>query len=203
MSETVTSQHDTCRIGEMFHLLKHNYKKVFGTALFFRYVVCDLSWATIHAMLETMNFELIDDFSKRIFKFASDKEVNLKSQKGFLASCISHTTHRFAKGLKRYVKFTEKEHKVFALCCFSLLANTTDLESTKSIFKLMCDAFLRSQDDDICRSSIQSLQIMIELRPNDRTEIIKCINEVFPQALAFLETNCDNSKGGFPSNLWT
>lgn len=100
MNETVTSQHDACRIGEMFNLLKYNYKKVFGTSIFFRFVVCDLSWATIHAMIETMNLETIDDYAKRIFKYASDKTVDTISQKGFLESCISHTKHRFARGLK-------------------------------------------------------------------------------------------------------
>ena len=45
--------------------------------------------------------------------------------------------HRFSKGLKREVKFAEKEHRRFAIFCFSLLLNSIDLDSTKEIFKLI------------------------------------------------------------------
>ena len=39
------------------------------------------------------------------------------------------------------VKFEENEHKTFAVLCFSLLLNSTDLESSKEIFKLICIVF--------------------------------------------------------------
>ena len=62
-------------------------------------------------------------------------------KKSFLASCCSHTMHRFTRGLKMQVKFEENEHKTFAVLCFSLLLNSTDLESSKEIFKLICIVF--------------------------------------------------------------
>ena len=43
VNEVITSRQDTCRIGEIFHLLKHNYLKLFDTALSSRLVVLDLS----------------------------------------------------------------------------------------------------------------------------------------------------------------
>ena len=55
INETITSRHDTTRISEMFSLLKSNYKKKYGTTLKFRIIGMDLSWATIHAALETLN----------------------------------------------------------------------------------------------------------------------------------------------------
>ena len=180
VNETITSQHNTRRLLDMFNLLKTNFKFVFDTSLFFRFVVCDLCWPTIHGMFEAMNLETIDEYAKRIFKYSSDKEVDPTQHKGFLASCISHSSHRYAKGLKRYVKFSDREHKIFAACCFSFLANTTDLESTKTIFKLICQVFLHRLDDQICSNARIALQQLIEVRPNDKTDIIKAINEIYP-----------------------
>jgi hypothetical protein len=53
--------------------------------------------------------------------------------------------HRFSRGLKRQVKFSDKEHRTFACLCFSLLLNTLDLKSTKEIFKLICIVFLNEK----------------------------------------------------------
>ena len=49
--------------------------------------------------------------------------------------------HRFTSGLKRKVNFLDNEHKIFGVLCFSLLLNSTDLESSKDIFKLICIVF--------------------------------------------------------------
>ena len=73
VNEVITSRHDTCRIGEMFHLMKHNYRKLFDTTLSFRLIVLDLSWASIHAALEVLNMESIEEYSQRIFNYAIKK----------------------------------------------------------------------------------------------------------------------------------
>jgi hypothetical protein len=81
----------------VLRLVKTGFKTLFEKSLFYRYVVCDLCWPTIHAMLGVMNLEEIEDYSRRIFRYANMKEedVDQMKQKGFLASCISHSTHRF------------------------------------------------------------------------------------------------------------
>ena len=150
VNEVVTSQHDTGRVSEMFLTLKNNYRRFTKTPLSFRYVVSDLCWPTIHGMLEIINMETINDYSKRMYKYATEKEVNPINEKAFLASCISHSTHRFTRGLKRYVKFSDKDHKIFVGCCFSLLANSTELAVTKEIFQLMCKVFLKHIEDETC-----------------------------------------------------
>ena len=61
INEVITSRHDTCRIGEMFHLLKHNYRKLFDTTLSFRLIVIDLSWPSIHGSLDVMNGESVEN----------------------------------------------------------------------------------------------------------------------------------------------
>ena len=183
VNEVVTSQHDTGRVSEMFLTLKNNYRRFTKTPLSFRYVVSDLCWPTIHGMLEIINMETINDYSKRMYKYATEKEVNPINEKAFLASCISHSTHRFTRGLKRYVKFSDKDHKIFVGCCFSLLAYSTELAVTKEIFQLMCKEFFKHIEDETCIDARESLQQMIELRPNDKTEIMKLIRKVFPDAL--------------------
>ena len=130
INEVITSRHDTCRIGEMFHLLKHNYRKLFDTTLSFRLIVLDLSWASIHAALEVLNMENVEEYSQRLFNYASLKANDSSRVKSFLSSCVSHTMHRFTRGLKKHVKFFNNECKTFAVCCFSLLVNCTDLESS-------------------------------------------------------------------------
>jgi hypothetical protein len=67
INETVTSRQDTTRIGEMFYLLKSHYRKKFDTTLRYRIIGMDLSWATIHAALEVMNLETVEDYARRIF----------------------------------------------------------------------------------------------------------------------------------------
>ena len=142
INETATSRHDTTRIGEMFSLIKSNYKKKFCASLKFRIIGMDLSWATIHAALEIFNMETVDEYAERIFEYSKVSLIPGELKKSFLASCCSHTMHRFTKAMKRQVTFTNKEHRNFAAFCFSLLLNCIDLESSKEIFKLMCTVFL-------------------------------------------------------------
>ena len=66
----ITSRHDTVRLGEMFHLLKANYKKKFGVPLLFRIIGMDLSWATIHSSLEMFNMETVENYANRIFQYS-------------------------------------------------------------------------------------------------------------------------------------
>jgi hypothetical protein len=143
VNETITSRHDTDRISEMFLLLKNNFTRKHGTVSF-RIIGMDLSWATIHGSLNILNKETVNEYGKRLYKFAK-KETDVadieNKNKSFLASCCSHTMHRFVRELKRQVKFEDIEHKTFAVLCFSLLLNSTDLESCKDIFELICMVF--------------------------------------------------------------
>ena len=65
----------------------------------------DLSRATIHASLELINMETINDYCNRIYKYAKKEQAPESKTKSFLASCCSHTVHRFTRGRKRQVKF--------------------------------------------------------------------------------------------------
>jgi hypothetical protein len=180
INEVITTRQDTCRISEMFLLLKHNYRKLFDTTLVFRLIVLDLSWASIHAILEILNLETVEQYANRIFKYSNgtNEEHSTKHQ-SFLSSCVSHTMHRFTRGLKRQVKFQNTESRTFSVCCFSLLVNSIDLNSSKQIFKLMCKVFTNQLTDDSVSEAIESLQALIQLRPEGYTEIKKIIQDVF------------------------
>ena len=135
VNEVIISRQDTCRIGEMFHLFKHNYLKLFDTTLSLKLVVLDLSWASIHAALGELNMETIGQYAKRVFQYANFENVEPSEVKrSFLSSCVSHTMHRFTTALKKAVKFFNNEVKTFAVCSFSLLVNCTDFESSKQYF---------------------------------------------------------------------
>ena len=143
--ENSSSQHDSPRISEMFLLLKNNYRMKFGVPPKFRILGMDLSWATIHAALEILNGETIEEYSDRIYDYSTCKSKDFAFNKTYLASCCSHTMHRFIRALKRQVKFIEKEHRTFAALCFSLLLNALDLEIAKDIFNLMCTVFMNDK----------------------------------------------------------
>ena len=117
INEEIISRHDTCRIGEMFHLLKHNYRKLFDTTLSFRLIVIDLSWASIHCSLDLMNGETVEEYSHRIFNFPLNKLIETVSLRvrSFLSSCVSQTM--IHKSTKKHVTFFYNECKTLAVCC--------------------------------------------------------------------------------------
>ena len=98
----------------MFLLFENNHRQKFGSAPKFRILGMDLSWATIHAALEILNGETIDEYADRIYEYSTSKSSEFTFTKTFLASCCSHTMHRFIRALKRQVEFLEKEHRTFA-----------------------------------------------------------------------------------------
>jgi hypothetical protein len=181
VNEVISSKHDSCRIGEMFHLLKHNYLKKFDTRLYFRYLVLDLSWASIHGALENLNLETVEEYAVRIYKYS--KGLFVDESKSFLASCLSHTMHRFTRGLKKHVKFEDSENKTFAACCFSLLVNSIELEESKDLFKLICIVFKNPFLVDEVLLAIKALQSLIQVRPENSIEVKKMLKEIVPNLI--------------------
>ena len=47
----------------------------------------------------------------------------------------------------------------------------------------MCETFITPFENDKSQKARKTLQNLIEQRPDDTTEIIKCINEVYPNLL--------------------
>lgn len=95
ITEAASSRHDTLIIEKMFHLLKFNYEKIKNKRFNFRLVVCDMSWASIHATLFILNSETWFECMTKIYKISTDEEKIDFWTCSWLASCCAHTQHRF------------------------------------------------------------------------------------------------------------
>lgn len=102
INETITSRQDAYSIGDMLRLFKFNYLSIYPNAgRIFQMVIVDLSWATIHATLEVLNLETVNNYSSRIYKFAKGEVSEADKNLTRIGSCASHTMHRFTKQLKK------------------------------------------------------------------------------------------------------
>ena len=100
----------------------------------------------MHAALWSFNGEQIIAYSERVLKL-SKLEIDIDDPtRLWLGSCASHTMHRFCLGLKKNVKFVDKEHRHFASHCFSLLLNCQVLETAVKLFNFICITFTYSRN---------------------------------------------------------
>lgn len=121
----------------MFSTLRFEYNKLFGGSnrLQVRLLVIDLSWATIHEFLNSINIEEIQEYMERVYSYSKlEPELKRNSNKSWLASCTSHTMHRFTVQLKIKITFLDDYFKQFSVFCFSLLLNSLTLESATKYF---------------------------------------------------------------------
>ena len=136
----------------------------------FRLVCSDLSWATVHAALETLNSENVYSYMDKIYR-VSKNEIEIDSKTSWLASCSAHTMNRFVKLLKKKKLVAEKSIFQFAVYCFSLLLNTVELEATKTVFRLICIVFLRTKKASVFTEALDALKELMDKRTNDKIEI--------------------------------
>lgn len=139
VTEMSTSRHDTFGISEMFNLFIYNYKTIFPTeARIFKLLICDFSWATIHAALLSFNREYILEYAARVFQLSKGLVSHDDPSRLWLVSCCAHTMHRLCLAIKRRLVFKEKEYRHFAINCFSLLLNCLSLPTCSEVFRLIC-----------------------------------------------------------------
>jgi hypothetical protein len=167
VNETITSGNDTFALEQMFGKFQQSYYKLFNNDKMFSLLVCDLSWATIHASLHVFNRENIHQYAERVFQLAQDKNNETDSNKIYTASCNSHSMKRFCFQVKKNCKFTSLEIKRFAICSFTLLANCRDLNSFDAILKLIYLVFLSNKQSDVFQRAKRALEALIEQRPID------------------------------------
>ncbi len=179
ITEMACSRHDVFAISEMFNCFRYNYLHLFPSEnLIFRLMISDFSWATMHAALHVFNFESMVDYSKRVFSLSKcEIEIN-DSSRLWLASCASHTMHRFCKSLKKNVNFSDKEHRHFASHCFSLLLNCQTLETARELFTLLIFTFCSKSLSRKCQDAKSVLQEMIATRPHTAAETPKILFKV-------------------------
>ena len=105
-------------------------------------MISDFSWATMHAALKAFNGEDMSAYSARVFRLAKEEITSDDPNKLWLASCTSHTMHRFVRALKVKVSFAHKDARELAVFCFLLLLNCVDLYTASKLFSLMVTTFL-------------------------------------------------------------
>ena len=177
-----SSRHDAFQIGAMFRLVKYNYGKIFPNDLFaFRLICLDLSWATIHAALEIINMENIGKYAQRVYSVAkNERSIDSFDRLSWLASCASHTMHRYVRHVKKSNIFKHKHAFSFSTFCFSLLLNSTTLNETTIVFRLMCIVFNSKFETSESKLAFSTLSELLKVRPTDPTEIDKIVNRNFP-----------------------
>jgi len=118
VNETITSGNDTFSLEQMFGKFRQSYYKLFSTDKIFTLMVCDLSWATIHASLHVFNKEDIHQYAEKVFRLAQDSNKENDSSKIYTASCMSHLMNRYSFQVKKNCKFPSVVIKRFAICSF-------------------------------------------------------------------------------------
>jgi hypothetical protein len=77
IGEMVSSTHDVYSISKFTAKFKFEYERLYKKDLVFKLVVMDYSFAMLHAVLQTLNHETVEEYANRVFKFSS----NMVSQK--------------------------------------------------------------------------------------------------------------------------
>ena len=132
----------------------------------------------MHAALWSFNGEQMIEYSVRVYKL-SKKEIGIDDpNRLWLASCASHTMHRFCLALKKGVRFSDKEHRHFACHCFSLLLNCHVLETASNLFNIICILFTYRTNNKQSDHARQVLQEMISTRPNTHAETQRILFKV-------------------------
>ena len=183
VTETSTSQHDTEQISKIFLSLFPNEKKI-GSIL-----VIDYSWPTIHAALDQLNNETIFEYMDRVFELAKGDQIRNNENKMFLASCASHTMHRFVLGLKKKKIFSESDSRNFAVYCFSLMINCINLDQISKMFELICICFLNQCNSLDCQRAREGLQKLIDERRDLIKDADEKIREIFNDAVIEKDEN--------------
>ena len=131
-----TSRHDTYQIKDFIHLFKSDFEKGLKKQLNFRLVCSDYSFAEMHAIIQALNIETINDYCDRVYIYCVKNLDFNKSEKSWLISCVSHTMHRFSKGINNlFTKDKRKSNGKFECFLFSIMLNCNSLNELTRIFE--------------------------------------------------------------------
>ena len=179
LSETTTSKSDTYAISCIFIKLQADFFSIFPRQkMLTRFLVLDLSWATYHAACRVLNKESIINYQNRMFELARTS-IDVDQDKTLIVSCASHCMHRFSRALKskNIFKNASTDLKYFAISCFALMMNFTDLKSITEIFKSICIVFKSKTNHLACQNNRLKLTRLIEERPESTSDIMNILKE--------------------------
>ena len=182
LSETTTSRHDTQSITKMLLTVQAAYGRRYPNDGKLCYIiVLDLAWASIHAAC-TINRESFVDYNRRVWRLAQGDLTAILKDKFFLASCASHTMHRFTRSLKikkLFKKEFNNEDRDFAIHSFSMMMNCVELEAMSKIFHLLCICLDSKYSNNDVEKAREALASLMQNKPNLADEVKARIDEIF------------------------
>lgn len=174
VSEMVTSRHTTFSTGNFLRFIKHDYETKYpNETLYFRMIVSDYSWATMHAIVEALNIENMEIYAKKVYNASRRKDALEEFKTSWIVSCTAHTMHRFVRAIKTSLK--NPDNKQLYASCLSLLLNCTYLETIDEVFKLILQLFLSPNVSSTTENAKKRLNELIELRSNTNEVILKVL----------------------------
>ena len=158
-----TSRHDTYQIKDFLNLYKCDAEQKSTKPLQFRLVCTDYSFAEMHAIIQSFNIETINDYSDRVYKYCTENINFNDTLKSWIISCVSHTMHRFSKGVNKL--FSKNKVLCRFLCfTFSLMLNCDNLNHLTTIFSNICIIFKSKTKSQQFENSYSSILNLIEDR---------------------------------------
>ena len=104
VNEMISSSHGTAAIALMIRKVKEYYESKYQKKLVYRLVCTDYSWASIHAIIETLNGENGISYASKVFHLSRLKDLNevdtFLKNRSWLVSYASHTMKRFVNSIK-------------------------------------------------------------------------------------------------------
>lgn len=175
VGEMSSSRHDVFQIKHFLDTLNCAYSKYTDEKLYFRLVVIDYSWASIHAVLNSLNNEDPINYANRIFRMLQGLSTAEDDEKSLLVSCVAHTMHRFTKSFKKSIK-PDNQSFVFYSYCFSLMLNSKTKDEIENFFYSIVVVSLCQYSNDFFLQEYEKLRKAFKSR-NESKDILNILEQ--------------------------
>lgn len=135
-----TNRQNIFQIRSLFELLRSEYERCFNKKLTYRTITSDYSWAKIHAIIEGLNCQTVDDYINRIYYMLTLGADFHTTERTWYISCAAHTMNRFSTKIKKMVK--NEKVRQFINFSFSLMLNALTLDQISNVFENLCVVLL-------------------------------------------------------------
>jgi hypothetical protein len=89
IAEMSTTRQDVYRISDFFRCLKTDNENLYSQPLFFRLIVCDYLWTSMHSIVEAFKNQKMEEYCKKVWELSTN-QIEANNHTWFI-SCTSHT----------------------------------------------------------------------------------------------------------------
>jgi hypothetical protein len=106
IAEMLSSVQSTYAITKFLAFIRNSYNEKYKEPLWFRYMVSDYSWATMHAIITTFYGDKASKYARAIYRLGSSVTTEFEAAKQqlttctLIVSCASHTMKRLSNSVK-------------------------------------------------------------------------------------------------------